>query len=741
MAIAFFVVSAAGALAHPAADPKDEHTRIMHDCADDYGWHGGNQEPGHGLVALDVAETTRDGEEVLLVYLTIDHRDPNDPGDETSEETWETIEFSTPHKDVSLTLNSQTDGPGEDTDDGEDWFTKTAGNVDPHDLAIEDPVEHGGDGGSDPGRFALEVYLAWDEVQAEEGDQLEDFSILGEYDAGAGRTDGDEMTKDGDRCDPQEDDDFVYTAPYTVQQSDWTPSDDGSDGDNGDGSDGDSNDPPRARFAADCWGRSCDFDASESHDPDGDSLSYEWDLGDDDTARGETTAHRFDDPGTYTIELTVDDGSATDTADETLTVDPLPEPHIETHCNGLTCSFNGSGTTDDGAVTSLSWAFGDGETAEGSPVNHTYDEEGTHEVTFNATDDSGQWNTTSKSVEVGHAPRLDPTVDPNPVLVNRTVSFDAGVSHPNGEVDAVTWTIGGDDTLTGRQVEHVFAAPGAHEVILQARDSQGNTNQTALTVEVDAPPALDARIPSEAVKGKEAKFAAYPSDHDGSVAEVAWTFGDGTEATSRFPTHTWPSAGNYTVTVNVTDDEGYSTKTSQPLRVWATGNQAPFTNATIEPEHPEPGETVRFRDHSTDEGGEVVRRTWTFPSGENKTGQTVEHTFQEADEHTVEFVVEDDNGTATRTKLVVPVDERADENTSSSPKRPESSEDEAEERNASEPSREQTDDPELPEQQSQQAGQGDAGTDDEEPSETPAPGALGVVAVVTASAAIGWRRR
>jgi PKD repeat protein len=56
------------------------------------------------------------------------------------------------------------------------------------------------------------------------------------------------------------------------------------------------------------------FTASESWDPDGDRLTYSWDFGDGATASDEYPAHTYVATGTYTVSLTVSDGtsSATD---------------------------------------------------------------------------------------------------------------------------------------------------------------------------------------------------------------------------------------------------------------------------------------------------------------------------------------------------------------------------------------------------------------------------------------------
>ncbi|MHC4401235.1 MAG: PKD domain-containing protein [Planctomycetota bacterium] len=59
-------------------------------------------------------------------------------------------------------------------------------------------------------------------------------------------------------------------------------------------------------------GQSIAFDASGTFDPDGDTLTYEWDFGDGSPATSPseepTAAHTYADPGTYAARLTVTDG-------------------------------------------------------------------------------------------------------------------------------------------------------------------------------------------------------------------------------------------------------------------------------------------------------------------------------------------------------------------------------------------------------------------------------------------------
>jgi type II secretory pathway pseudopilin PulG len=72
------------------------------------------------------------------------------------------------------------------------------------------------------------------------------------------------------------------------------------------------NHPPTASAKASAsWifaGGSVAFSATDSSDPDGDALSYAWNLGDGTTSNAASVTHYYGYSGTYTITLTVSDG-------------------------------------------------------------------------------------------------------------------------------------------------------------------------------------------------------------------------------------------------------------------------------------------------------------------------------------------------------------------------------------------------------------------------------------------------
>ena len=97
------------------------------------------------------------------------------------------------------------------------------------------------------------------------------------------------------------------------------------------------NQAPVARFSAPTTGEAnqvVSFDASESVDPEGDPLIYEWSFGDGTTQRVSwpQTEHRFADARTYNVRLTVSDHEgASDTVSQAISIAQpivIPQPAI-----------------------------------------------------------------------------------------------------------------------------------------------------------------------------------------------------------------------------------------------------------------------------------------------------------------------------------------------------------------------------------------------------------------------------
>lgn len=97
-----------------------------------------------------------------------------------------------------------------------------------------------------------------------------------------------------------------------------------------------SNSPPTATMSVDPSGTvkagdAVTFSAAGSSDSDGDPLTFEWTFGDGNTGTGLTTSHTYVQPGEYTANLAVGDGTHEATTSATISVVDASarEPHAE----------------------------------------------------------------------------------------------------------------------------------------------------------------------------------------------------------------------------------------------------------------------------------------------------------------------------------------------------------------------------------------------------------------------------
>jgi PKD repeat protein len=87
--------------------------------------------------------------------------------------------------------------------------------------------------------------------------------------------------------------------------------------------------------------------------------------------------------------------------------DPPPAPNepptasFTQTCTGLSCTFDGSGSTDgDGRVDTYAWDFGDGTTAAGRTATRTFASAGAKQVRLTVTDDHGATGAVTRTVTV-----------------------------------------------------------------------------------------------------------------------------------------------------------------------------------------------------------------------------------------------------------------------------------------------------------------------------------------------------
>jgi PKD repeat protein len=200
---------------------------------------------------------------------------------------------------------------------------------------------------------------------------------------------------------------------------------------------------------------------------------------------------------------------------------------------GQAVSFDASTSTDDGAIASYSWSFGDGGTAGGGQASHVYALPGTYTATLVVEDDKGAKGETSATVTVTPLPNVLPTARftflPVAPTAGQSASFDAtGSADADGRIVAYAWTFGDGASAIGATAQHTYTAPGSYVVTLVVTDDRGATaSATAPVTVVAAQPPPDTTPPAASALASSGRTRSSvrlwfrPTDDSGLVRVVA----------------------------------------------------------------------------------------------------------------------------------------------------------------------------------------------------------------------------
>lgn len=294
------------------------------------------------------------------------------------------------------------------------------------------------------------------------------------------------------------------------------------------------------------------------------------------------------------------------------------------------------------SIVAWEWDFGDGGTSTIPNPTHSFAPGSTYNVSLTVTADSSGTQCTDDlihQVVVDPLPTVFFTWDPDPTCLG-TETYFFGTS--SGDIVSWEWDFGDGATSSIQNPIHLYVNAQIFSVSLTVTDVNGCSETISQDVEVAEAPDLDFTInPNPACLNE-------PTDFSGSsganIASWEWDFGDGFNATGQNVTHAYDQAGDFSVLLTVTDNNGCSNSLAKTVTV------NPLPNANFQ--HSSPtclGDSTQFTDFSTTPNGYIDTWVWDFGDGNSSTvnfpdDPNVEHLYDIAGTYLVTLTVTDVDG-------------------------------------------------------------------------------------------------
>lgn len=345
----------------------------------------------------------------------------------------------------------------------------------------------------------------------------------------------------------------------------------------------------------------------------------------------------------------------------------LPAPRIceaafnfqRSTSNALLYHFNSSssgGINQNDSVVRRRWKFGDGTILEGNDVDpqHFYTLMGSYEVCLTIFTKAGCEKTICKQliVELPECKayfRFEPVKDKPLSFIFKSDSSLATSS--TDEIVKRKWRFGDGTIVEGNEinVSHTYATKGNYEVCLTIYTKSGCEKTICKQVVAELPTNTECRPEFNFVPAtgnyKEIKFnsAATTIASGDVITSRRWLFGDGHEATTIDPVHTFEKDGTYKVCLLIKTQKGCTKELCKYIEIKARKCEAYFsflidtitTNSKF---------NVKFNSSPSSSNDSIVSRYWNFGDGTSATTIDPMHTFTKPGLYNICLVIKTRNG-------------------------------------------------------------------------------------------------
>jgi gliding motility-associated-like protein len=291
-------------------------------------------------------------------------------------------------------------------------------------------------------------------------------------------------------------------------------------------------------------------------------------------------------------------------------------------CQGTVISFTNT-SAKVYPYTTYFWDFGDGTNSTLKNPTHSYTAPGTYSVTVKTTNHTSCEQTSApKVVTVTSGPQPSFTFG-NFQCANTAVTFTSTSTGTSGST-SYSWDFGDGATGTGANPTHTYTLPGTYNVELTVSNGAtcSNTSLPSVITILEAPVPNFTFTNNNECAGTVISFSNVTTGTNGSTTYF-WDFGDGSNSTLDNPTHTYATAGTYSVTLMATN--GTNCKVTSSANV-VTVTSSPVSSFTFTNDNQCAGTVLSFTNTSTGTTG-ASSYEWSFGDGVTSTQMNPTHSY------------------------------------------------------------------------------------------------------------------
>ncbi len=295
-------------------------------------------------------------------------------------------------------------------------------------------------------------------------------------------------------------------------------------------------------------------------------------------------------------------------------------------------NFSFSNTSDQGNGETYSWDFGDGNTSSSYSTSHIYGNSGNYTVILKVK----KGNDSSLAVQYINV-EAKPTANFNVTTHGFNVAAESASSIAFGNIANYNWNFGDNSNSQQQSVQHDYASAGSYSIKLVVASQAGCTDSITHSVTIDLPVSPDlASFTTNSPMCLSQNLYQFTNNSiiNGTGATYLWNFGDGNTDNTPAPSHSYASAGEYTVILTITSSAGTAT-TSKVLKVFPQP-QVSFGITHLLSDY-------TFTNNSSIVSGSLVSYSWTSTSGNTGNGNNFNETVAPGS-YSVKLVAVSDNG-------------------------------------------------------------------------------------------------